>query len=227
MLGRWAILLMTMLAALASTPAGAAAQSDAAATQAYVRADLNLAQTAGTHLSIGAAAIQGVLHAARTTCPLAAGSSPQNPESTELSNEVIGAMVTAAIHHDLASIRQFVSATSHLRWSNGVLTRMVAAYVGKLRTLASLPQPPLCADVRAWAASGFHMVPAGAVAFQQRFMAVWVGIGELPAALSRYESSEDRSLAQRAARFESKIVEFEAEAAETWREIMNALELNP
>src|ERR1035437_9042014 len=193
MLGRWAILLMTMLAALASTPAGAAAQSDAAATQAYVRADLNLAQTAGTHLSIGAAAIQGVLHAARTTCPLAAGSSPQNPESTELSNEVIGAMVTAAIHHDLASLRQ----------------------------------PPLCADVRAWAASGFHMVPAGAVAFQHRFMAVWVGIGELPAALSRYESSEDRSLAQRAAPFESKIVEFEAEAAETWREIMNALELNP
>jgi hypothetical protein len=227
MLGRRALLLLTTLAALVSAPAGAAAQSDAAATQAYVQADLRLVQTAGTHLSLGEAGIQGVLHGVRTACPLAAGGSPQNPESTELSNEVIGAMVTAAIHPDLASIRQFVGATSHLRWSNGGLTRTVAAYVGKLRTLASLAQPTLCADVGAWATSGFHTVPARAVAFQQRFMAAWVAIGELPATLSPHESGESRALAQRAEHFESRIVEFEAYAVETWVEIMNALELSP
>jgi hypothetical protein len=227
MLGRRALPLLMTLAALASAPAEAAAQSDAAATQAYVQADLGLVQSAGTHLSRGEAGIQGVLHGVRATCPLAAGRSPQDPESTELSNEAIGAMVTAAIHPDLASIRQFVAATAHLRWSNSGLTRTVATYVGKLRTLASLAQPPLCADVGAWATSGFHTVPARAVAFQQRFMAAWVAIGELPAALSRYESGEVRSLAQRAARFEAKIVEFEAHAVETWEEIMNALELSP
>jgi hypothetical protein len=227
MQGRRALLLLTTIAALSGAPASAAAQSDAAATQAYLQADFRLVQRAGTHISVGESAIQGVLAGVRTSCPLAGGGSPQDSESTGMSNEVIGAMVTGAIHTDLASIRRFIAATASLHWSNGGLTRTVAAYVRKLRTMASLVQPPLCSDVRTWAASAFHAVPLAAVAFQERFISNWVALGELPAALARYESGEGHSLARRAEHYESQLTEFEARAVETYSRIMNDLELLP
>jgi hypothetical protein len=224
---RRALLLLTVITALSCAPASAAAQSDAAATQAYVQADFRLVQRAGTHIQVGESAIQGVFTGVRASCPLAAAGSPQDSESTDMSNEVISAIVTAAIHTDLASIRQFIAATANLRWSNGGLTRAVAAYVRKLRTMSSLSQPQLCSDVRAWAASGFHAVPAAALVFQQRFISNWVALGELPPALARYEGGEGRALAQRAEHYESQLTEFEARAVETYSRIMNALEVLP
>jgi hypothetical protein len=228
MRGRRSLLILATLAGLAAAPAGAAAQSNTAATQAYVRADLALAQTAAAHLSVAEAGIQGVLHRARSSCPFAAANSPQDPESTELSNEVIGAIVTAAIHSDLASIRGFVAATTGLRWSNRTLSAAVASYVSRLKGMAALPEPPLCSDVAGWAAAGFHAVPARARSFQQRFMNDWVAIGELPMGmLSRYASGEVRALASRAEQLEGRIVDFEARAVEKYTLVMNALDLYP
>ena len=226
--GRRTLLLATALAALAAAPAGAAAQSNAAATQAYVKADLAMVQTAAAHLSTAESGIKRALATVRSTCPHAAGAGPQNPQSTELSNETIGAIVLAAIHQDLASLRRFVAATAGLRWSNSALTHTVASYVSRLKAMIALPEPPLCADVQGWATSGFHTVPARAVSFQQRFMAAWVAIGELPTGgLLRYESGEVNSLARRATALEHRIEDFEARAVEKWESIMNTLELSP
>jgi hypothetical protein len=208
-------------------PASAQAASDAATTQAYVRADYRLVQTAASRLSTGDAAIKGVLAGVRRECPVAAAGSPQDPESTQLSNEVIGRMVTAALHTDLGSIREYVRAVSSLRWSSGSLTGAVHAYVGKLRTLASLSEPDLCGDVRAWSAGGFTHLPGTTAAFSPRFMEVWVALGEQPPGLARYESGQVRSLARRAQERETKLSEFEADHVETWGQIMSALQLWP
>ncbi len=228
MIGRRTLLLLGTLAACGVTPAGAlASPADVAATQSYVQANYRLVQNAGAHISVGEAALRGVLEKVRHECPRAAAGSPQDPESTQLSNEVVGAMVTAAIHPDLGSIREYLRAAGHLHWSNRGLTRTIQTYVGKLRKLSTLPQPNLCADVRSWAASGFHSLPAANVAFAEPFMASWVALGELPGSLAQFERGEQRSLISRSNQRETQLTDFEAQAVTTWGEIMNVLELNP
>jgi hypothetical protein len=217
--------LLTLLAA--ALPASASAAGDAASTQAYIQANYRLVQTAASNIGAGESAIHAVLGRVRQQCPLAAAASPQDPQSTELSNEVIGAMITAAIQRDLPSIRRFVSAAGGLRWSNRGLTNAVRSYVSKLRTLSSLPQPDICTDVRSWAASGFRTVPASTVAFDARFWPSWVALGELPPGLNRFETGAQRSLARRSNQRESQLSEFEAKEVETWGDIMNALNLHP
>jgi hypothetical protein len=226
MRGRTTILLAALLASSACAPASAAA-SDASATQAYLQADYRLVQRAATHLGVASSALDGLLARVQRECPRAAGAGPQDEQSTELSNEVVGAMITAAIHSDLGSIREFVRAVAPLRWSSHRLTAQVHGYVSQMRTMAALAQPDVCADIRAWAASGFHALPATTLSFSPRFMACWVALGMIPNGLSRFESGAGRALARRDEGLENRISEFEVHRVQEYGRIMNALELSP
>lgn len=213
---------------LQGAPALAAGSAGAgASTQAYVQANLRLVTTAAGRIPRGESIIDGVLAQVRRECPLAAGGSPQDPESTELSNEVIGTMVTAAIHPILGSIREYLRAVSRLRWGSRRANSEVQGYVSRLRAMAGLAQPPLCADVRSWAASGYKQLPSSTVAFDDVFVPDWVAIGELPPALSAFEGGGVRALARRSSQREAELTDFEAREVENWGRIMNALELNP
>jgi hypothetical protein len=208
--------------ALAST-AGGATQASAA----YVQADYALVRHADATAGVARAAIAGVLEGARLECPQAGARSPQDAQSTQMSDEVIGAMVLSAIHHEFPQIHAFLRAVAPLRWSVPAVGSAVISYERKLSTMASLSVPPLCADVRAWAADGFSALPAGTVSFDARFMPAWVAVGDLPGALARLEAPGTRALAASAVRLEERIAEFEAGEVETWGHIMNALELWP
>jgi hypothetical protein len=224
-----AILVLALTSAGAGALAGPAlaASGNTSATTAYVQADLRLVNSASGQIHNGESIIGGVLAQVRHECPRAAANSPQNPESTELSNEVIGTMVVSAIRPDLGAIRQFISAVSHLHWSSGAANRAVRSYVGQLKAMAGLGVPKLCADVRGWAGSGFRSLTASSTAFDRVFVPSWVAVGSIPNALSPSESGGTRSLARQAARRESQLADFEAREVETWGNIMNALELNP
>jgi hypothetical protein len=219
--------LTVWLTALAVLPASAGAASDGAATQAYVQANYTLVNTAASKIPRGEATLQNLLAQVRRECPQAATQSPQNPESTQLSDEVIGAMVTAAIRPILPNIRAYLQVASRQRWSSGSLTRAVKIYTGQLRAMAGLAQPHLCADVRAWAGSGYKTLPASTVAFDRVFVPNWVAVGELPGGLGRFESGAVASLARRSGARETQLTDFEAREVETWGHIMDALELNP
>lgn len=228
MSARAAALLTTMLLAGALQAGGAVAwASDSSSTQAYLQANLRLVDTAAGRIAHGESIINGVLAQVRRECPRAAAGSPQDPESTELSNEVIGTMVTSAIRPDLGSIREYLRAASPLRWSSRGLTSAVGGYVSKLKAMAGLQVPKLCADVRSWAASGFKKLPANTISFDDVFVPDWVALGELPSGLARFEGGGQRALASRSGGRESELTDFEAREVETWGRIMNALELNP
>ena len=219
-------LILAACTAFAPAPAGAAS-GDEAATSAYVEADLRLMHSAVNRTPESEAAINGVLRGVRADCPRAAAASPQNAQSTQLSNEVIGAMVMSVVAPGLPLAKPFVRATEHLRWSSGSLTREIGAYVGHLRTLTQLAPPHLCSDIRSWAASGFQALPASTVSFDRRFLPAWVAAGYLPRALARFENGSTRALARRVASYENAFVEFEAREIEQWGHIMSALELWP
>jgi hypothetical protein len=213
---------------LALAPAAALASgNDAAATHAYLLADHTLVRTATSHFAVARAAFATLLHSLRSECPRVAAESPQNEDSTQLSNELIGAMVTSAYRPDRAHIRAFVAATRSLRFSSGAINRWVHEYDGKLSTLLALSKPDVCGDVRAWVAAGYRALPAATVAFDARFMPAWVSLGEMPPGLRRLVASRDRGLFNNTQQGESEITEFEAGAVETYVSGMTALALNP
>lgn len=219
--------LLGVFAVLASGPAPASAASNSVATSAYVQANYALVRVARSHLAASEAGPLHVLSQVRQECPNAGAGSPQDPESTQMSNEVIGAMVIAAAKPDLQAIRTFVHAAAGLSWSDSALTHTVRAYVNDAKTIASLPAPNLCADVKAWAADGYTSLPSSTVAFVGKFMPAWVALGLLPPALGRYESAADRALAGSTTPLERQLSEGEARAVEHWGAIMNTLALWP
>jgi hypothetical protein len=220
--------LLAALTGLAVWPASApASAADQAATQAYVQANYAALRVVMSHLAASEAGPLHVLAQVRSECPGAGTGSPQDPESTQMSNEVIGAMVLSAAQPDLQAVRTFIHAVAGLRWSNSGLTRAIHTYVENWKTLLGLPAPNLCGDVKAWAASGFLTLPASTVAFDAKFTPAWVAAGYLPAQLSRYESAAARALASRSVPLEQKVGEAEARAVEHWGEIMDTLVLWP
>lgn len=204
-----------------------AGPADLASTSTYIQANYTLVQQARAHLAAAEAAPLRVLAQVRRECPAAAAESPQDGDSTQLSNEVIGAMVLRAYHLDLPALERFIAVAAHLRWSNARLTSAVHGYATDLAVLARLAPPSLCADVRAWVSSGYRTLPASTVSFDKRFMAAWVGIGRLPGKLAAYESPQQRSLLRRTSALELDLADGEARAVESWGKIMLELGLSP
>lgn len=223
-------LLAIALSSLLAAPAAAAANSsDSAATQTYLQANLKLVQVARSHLAVSEKApLTQVLARVREECPQAGVHSPQNPDSTHMSYEVIGAIVIAAYKPDLQAAREYIRIVTPLHWSDGAITREVHAHAQDLQTVAALAAPNLCADVKAWSAVGFQTLPASTVQFDQKFEPAWVAIGDVPEGLARFESPAAKTLARRVQQVEAALFEGEARVTETsYEPIMDALDLWP
>jgi hypothetical protein len=201
--------------------------SDSSATSAYLRANYALVAAGHAHVGASVAGYRSVLSEVRRSCPKAAEASPQNPESTDLSNEVIGAMVLNAGKADRPAIKTYLKAVAGLRWSSSKITKAVANYATMLRKLYALSTPDLCGDIAAWKSTGFKSLPSSTLSFVGVFYPNWVALGLLPNGLARFESAQDKQLARGSARYEYQLTDVEAQAVETWGEIMNELILNP
>jgi hypothetical protein len=218
---------LALIALTASAAPALSASADTKTTAAYLKADYALVRTVSSNLTRTESALQGLLAHVRSACPQAAGGSPQTPQSTQLSNELIGAMVLTGGNVDRQAVRLYVSKVSGLRWSNRAVNRAISSHVRDLRTLLGLPIPDICADVKAWAASGFTALPTRTVQFARVFIEGWVRAGNQPAGLAASEGASERTLAHRAEQTEWHITDFESEAVETWGKIMDALVLWP
>ncbi|HYM54423.1 MAG TPA: hypothetical protein VES97_03615 [Solirubrobacteraceae bacterium] len=226
-MGRTRVLLLLATAAgLAGTPAPAlAGPADVAATHAYIQANYTLVQGGKARIPRAEAATRKVLVQVRSECPLAAKGSPQDHDSEQLSDEVVGAIVVAAMHTGTAGVHTFVSTVQRMHWSNAALTRRIRGYAAHLKTISTLPAPNVCADVRAWVASGYQTLPASTVKFDAAYEPAWVAIGELPALLKPYERPEEQAVIRRSNALQEAIGDFEARAVETYASILDAMEL--
>jgi hypothetical protein len=222
-----AILFVALAALVAGPPCAMASSADTANAHAYLEANYRLMRYADAHIAQGEAAIAGVVRGVRRECPNAAAESPQDTDSEQLSNEVIGAIVTSVVKIGLGEARSFVRSVAPLHWSNRGLNRTIHSYAAKVKVLTTLAAPHVCADVKAWAASAFKTLPASTVAFDKKFMPAWVGAGELPDSLKPYEPASDRSLVRATVRLEERWEDFEAREVESWGAIMDTMVLQP
>jgi hypothetical protein len=224
-----AALALAPSATLARGPAGPLARSsrNAVSTRSYIKANYALVRVARANLPAGQAAISSLANKVAGECPLAAVDSPQNHDAEQLSNEVVGALEVAAYSPDTSSMLAFAHAVHGLHWSNGKLTRMVRAYATKLEGFPKLAPPNICADVEAWAASGYRTLPATTVAFDEGFYTDDIEAEEVSLRLLRpYESATGASLLHRTQQLEAPLAEAEAEAVFDYSKILDSLKLS-
>lgn len=230
LMGKGCGLLLTAALALVGAPASAlAGSSDVTTTQKYIQANYKLVQSGVAKLGQGRAALHTARSRIEGECTNAALNSPQNPESTELSNEIIGAIVLPTLQTGKPELLKFIREAGGLHWSNSKLTGAIRGYVGKLKVMATLAPPNVCADVRAWVASGYRTLTATTIQFDQQFMPNWVAIGETPTKLlTPLASSSQKAVLRRTGQLESKLIDFEAvDGVNTWDAAMESLGLSP
>jgi hypothetical protein len=216
-------------ALLSFAPASALASSrDVATTDALARATDALVRAANPDVPRGLAAAKRYAGQIASQCPAAAAASPQNHEAEQLDDEVIGAMTTVGYRVAAGPVATFAHRVRGLHWSNHRLTRAVKRFTTKLVGLTRLATPDVCADVRAWAASGYQTVPAGTVAFDHHYYAVDPEAEEVPLIVSLampYATPSDVPVLHRVERLETKLGEAEAAAVEAYSRLIISLEL--
>jgi hypothetical protein len=211
---------------VAPTVAGAAS-ADRGASEAYVRANYALVRAGQAKLGSAEAALQGMLAGIRRECPHVVAGSPQDEESEKLTWEIAATMRIVVFHHISGAIGTFAHSVRTLHWSSAGLTRSVHDYAHKLNAEAATPAPDFCADLRAWKASGYTKLPAGTLPFVNAFYPVQA-VGMLPRRqLAGYLAGAQSGVLARTSQIEGRLLDFEANAVETWGSIMDAVELNP
>jgi hypothetical protein len=214
------------LIALAVLPAAAlAASTDAATSEAYVRANYALVSAGHAKLASSNAALQSLLRRVRRECPMIAAGSPENEQSEKLTWQLAATMRIIVFRGLSRPIAQFAQTARRLRWSNSQLNGSIHEYARRLSAEATAPAPDLCADLRTWKASGYTQLPSHTLPFVNAYYPV-EAIGWLPKRqLTRYLPSSQNGLLQRSLRLQGDLLDFEANAVETWGSIMDAVEL--
>lgn len=227
---RWVSALLVGLA-LAITPASALAKpGDVATTRRLALATDALVRAATPDVPRGLAAVRRYAAQTAAQCPGVALESPQDHDSEQLSNELVGAMTAVGYRTAAAPIATFAHAVEGLRWSNHRLTRAVHTLARKLQGISTLATPNLCGDIQAWVASHYTTLPASTVQFDRRYAAVETEAEEVPLIISLatpYASPVNFTVLRHVERLEAKLAEAEAHAVESYVHLMNALDLQP
>lgn len=211
---------------LAQAGTAAASPRDVASTHAYLAADY-----AVLHASVGSwprveAAIDRLDARLGAECPRVGEGSPQSEEEQKFSLEVAGALWATAYGANAGAVHRFVKAVDRLSWSNPTITRAARRLTKALSAMTSLGVPPLCSDVRAWAASGFGAVPADVGAYARHVEAI--EINQVPLhLLAPFAHGSDASLTARVAGLNRRFEELEfVHGQDNWNKLLEVLALN-
>lgn len=218
----FAILILGLVPAAAC----AASSHDAASTHAYLAADYAVLHTTVSGWSRVENAIGKLDAKFASECPHVGAGSPQSEEEQKLSLEVAGALWATGYNANAGAIKSFVKTVSHLTWSNPATTRAARRLTKALTAMTSLAVPPLCTDVRTWAAGGYGAVPADVTAYAKHVEAI--EINQIPhKLLAPFLQGSDRSLAARDAQLNTRFEELEfRHGQDQWNKLLEVLSLN-
>jgi hypothetical protein len=159
-------------------------------------------------------------------CPRVGAGSPQNEPAQQMAYEVAGALWATAYGTDAPIARRFIQRVHGVSSSNAKLNREFHRFVKGLKEMIALKVPPLCADVRAWAATGYRSVPASTLRFDAHVEAIDVEIPS-PKLADPYLTPADRSLVPKLERLIYRFDELEfVVGQQDWNNLLETLALN-
>jgi hypothetical protein len=212
-------LIATIVLALGATATLAhAAPQDVLSTQVYIQEDhvLQLAEEASLPASRTAAG--GLISQVNSQCPNIMAGAPHNNETADVGGEILGSVLVALSRpEDRANIK-FAQRVEGLRWSSRKLEHTVRSYATELKAQAGLAMPNLCADLKAWAASGYTTLPASSVRFVGQVDAILTGPepGDVPLKLfAPYERPDEKTVIHQTKLLEAELSKSQIALLET------------
>jgi hypothetical protein len=213
----------------ARTPtARAETPADAAATAAYLAALYAQTQAVVANLPASTAAFEGLAARIGGECPGVLAGAPgtalpsfgadresarergeharERDQWSELDAELSLALDSALSQPDQQAVSAFASAVGPLRWSNPAIAQAVQLELAQFEELLAVT-PDVCADMRAWVASGYRTLSAGTREFRARREAAdRRDVHEQPVIflLAPYESAADKALLHRTDQLQSQ-----------------------
>jgi hypothetical protein len=106
--------------------------------------------------------------------------------------------------------RGFLHVIEGLRWTNPRVNRAVRAEINGTKWLYRVPVPDVCADARAWVASGYRQLSSRTTSFVNEFFrhALIIELGrdvDPDQLVSQYEGPSARRLARRLQRLQTRL----------------------
>jgi hypothetical protein len=101
----------------------------------------------------------------------------------------------------------YIATISRLAWSDPTINMLVAQKTARLREDLAGPQVSACAQMRAWAASGFHLLPPASKSLEEATEArdKQAVQGNLEVLLRPYEGQAERALIRRVGGLQAKL----------------------
>jgi hypothetical protein len=158
-------------------------------------------------------------------CPGVGAGSPQTELEKRLSYEVAGALWATAYHADAPLVKRFVHRVTGLTSSNPRINRRVYRFLNGLNEMLALQVPDICADVRAWAASGYQRMPTSTLQFDSHVEAIDVEIPS-PKLADPYLVPSDRALVPKLERLIIRFEELEFTVGQRfWNMLLDTLDV--
>lgn len=175
------------------------ASENPAATLKFLRADREFAQAVRAKVPAAQASANGFATEVTAECPHILGDVPHTAAFKQLASEATLAMLDVFARPLVQAGVVFADHVARLRWSSGPLTRLVHRHAAEERAEAKVLPPHLCADLKAWLASDYRIVPQGTQTFLRTYLAAREGPEASDEAilgkLTRYERPSMRALA--------------------------------
>jgi hypothetical protein len=220
------VLLAALAFANASAPASASTQ-DVSATHAAIVADYAQARARVTSINVVQSKVENYRHRLATECPGVGAKAPESEATLPMSHEVAVALWSIDYGYSAGPIEKFAKAIGPLRWTNSRVTRAAHTLASNLSALARIRLPDICADVRAWSATGFTVVPQRIVELVEHVESL--NLPEIPWKLiTPYVRGRDAGLVAYIRRAETKLAEAEFMLGQKdWYQVLQTVGLPP
>jgi hypothetical protein len=170
-----AVIVAVLSALSVSTALARTGPGNAIVTRDYLQLELARTRAEVKGLPVAFAAIDALPERLKSECPGVLADEPEptartKPSSSEVAivEEVDASVFVAAEQTEYPLHLAFAHSVSRLAWSDGSLTRLVHSSAADELAKTQMPAPDLCADLRAWVASGYQTVSAAADSYDRR-----------------------------------------------------------
>jgi hypothetical protein len=217
-MGRWLLAVWMMCAVCVGAPVSSLAagkKSDVVATRTYLRASYSYALKASAGLDARVAALEARASEIAGECPSALIYAPRDQSFAELGEEAITEVVYTGAVTGRSLLVAIAREIGHLVWSNPRVTRLVHFRAAEEQGVARIALPDVCADIAAWKASAYAVLPQSASEFLARSEAIeaesFVGGSEtsretaILRLLKPYENAAGRTIAKHLERLETRL----------------------
>jgi hypothetical protein len=218
---------LVVLALLVAPAAALASSQDVTSTHAAIAADHALDRARVQMIAATQATVESYRARLAAECPDAGAGSPETEAAEPMSAEVANALWSIAYGAAAAPIARFAKVIGPLRWTSGRFSHAIHTLASSLSGLSEVRLPDICADVRAWTASGFETVPSDALELNRQLEPLQ--LPEIPwSVVARDERGGDASLVRYIEHAETKLAEAEFVLGQKdWYQVLETVGLAP